>query len=71
MRLDTILFLLLNPADKPLRPGTNRSGGVDSPLATARQMITAESGTQFDPDVVEAFNSIGDEIFAQIAAEIG
>jgi response regulator RpfG family c-di-GMP phosphodiesterase len=33
-------------------------------------MITAESGTQFDPRVVEAFNSIGDEIFDRIRAEI-
>jgi putative nucleotidyltransferase with HDIG domain len=42
-----------------------------SPLQTAREMITAESGRQFDPAVVEAFNSIEDETFVSIAAEIG
>ncbi len=42
-----------------------------SSLPVAREMITAESGTQFDPSVVEVFNSIDDETFAQIAAEIG
>ncbi len=34
-------------------------------------MITAESGTQFDPRVVEVFSSIDNETFARIAAEIG
>jgi hypothetical protein len=33
-------------------------------------MITAESGTQFDPRVVDAFNSIDDDVFERIAAEI-
>ena len=33
-------------------------------------MITAERGTQFDPRVVEAFNTIDDEVFERIAAEI-
>jgi response regulator RpfG family c-di-GMP phosphodiesterase len=34
-------------------------------------MITAEAGKQFDPQVVEAFNSISDEQFAEVSAEIG
>jgi ribonuclease P protein subunit RPR2 len=50
---------------------TERPYRQASTLAEARRMITAESGTQFDPTVVEAFNSIDDETFARIAAEIG
>ena len=42
-----------------------------SPLPVARTMITEESGRQFDPAVVEAFNSIDDDTLIQIAAEIG
>ena len=49
--------------DRPYRPA--------SPFAVARQMITSESGTHFDPGVVEAFHSIPDERFEQIAADIG
>ncbi|HWE33656.1 MAG TPA: HD-GYP domain-containing protein [Solirubrobacteraceae bacterium] len=49
-------------SDRPYRPASS--------LATAREMITAESGTQFDPRVVEAFNAIGDETFDRIRAEI-
>jgi ribonuclease P protein subunit RPR2 len=49
-------------SDRPYRPA--------SPLATAREMINAESGTQFDPRVVEAFNAIGDETFDRIRDEI-
>ena len=48
--------------DRPYRPACS--------LRYARAMITAESGTQFDPRVVDAFNSIDDEVFERIAAEI-
>jgi putative nucleotidyltransferase with HDIG domain len=50
---------------------TDRPYRRASSLPAAREMITAESGTQFDPRVVDVFNSIDDETFAQIAAEIG
>ena len=33
-------------------------------------MIDAESGTHFDPAVIDAFDSIDDETFARIGAEI-
>lgn len=49
--------------DRPYRPA--------STISVARRMITAESGRQFDPGVVDAFNSIEDETFERIAAEIG
>ncbi len=42
-----------------------------SSLQAARAMITDESGKQFDPAVVEAFNWIDDDTFIRIAAEIG
>jgi ribonuclease P protein subunit RPR2 len=42
-----------------------------SPLRQARAMIAAESGTHFDPRVVEAFDSIADETFIRIADEVG
>ena len=42
-----------------------------SAFAEARAMIVAESGTHFDPRVIEAFNSIDDETFIRIAEEIG
>ena len=48
--------------DRPYRPACS--------LRYARTLITAESGTQFDPRVVDAFNSIDDEVFERIAAEI-
>jgi HD-GYP domain-containing protein (c-di-GMP phosphodiesterase class II) len=48
--------------DRPYRPA--------SPLNVARQMISAESGRQFDPHVVEAFDSIDDERLLHISAEI-
>jgi ribonuclease P protein subunit RPR2 len=50
---------------------TKRPYRLASPLGVARRMITEESGRQFDPRVVEAFNSIDDAIFVRIAAEIG
>jgi ribonuclease P protein subunit RPR2 len=49
--------------DRPYRPASS--------FAVAREMITAESGTQFDPRVVEAFNTITDERFGRISAELG
>ena len=49
-------------SDRPYRPA--------SPIGTVREMINAESGTQFDPRVVEAFNSIDDATFEGIAREI-
>jgi ribonuclease P protein subunit RPR2 len=42
-----------------------------SSVSTARAMISSESGKQFDPRVVEAFESIDDDTFARIAAETG
>jgi HD-GYP domain-containing protein (c-di-GMP phosphodiesterase class II) len=47
---------------RPYRPASD--------LRTARRMIVAQSGTQFDPRVIFAFEQIPDEVFAQIAAEI-
>jgi putative nucleotidyltransferase with HDIG domain len=49
--------------DRPYRPASS--------FPIAREMITAESGTQFDPRVIEAFNAIEDRVFEQIAAQIG
>jgi ribonuclease P protein subunit RPR2 len=48
--------------DRPYRPA--------SPLGVAREMINADSGTHFDPAVIDAFNSIDDETFLRIGAEI-
>jgi HD-GYP domain-containing protein (c-di-GMP phosphodiesterase class II) len=48
--------------DRPYRPASS--------LAVARGMIERESGTQFDPRVVEGFNTISDDVFARIGAEI-
>ncbi len=48
--------------DRPYRPACS--------LRCARAMITAERGTQFDPRVVDAFNSIDDHTFERIASEI-
>ena len=50
---------------------TDRPYRRASSLPEARAMIVAESGTQFDPGVVDAFNSIDDEVFIRIATEIG
>jgi ribonuclease P protein subunit RPR2 len=49
--------------DRPYRPA--------STFEVAREMITAESGSQFDPRVVEAFNSIENHVFERIATRIG
>jgi ribonuclease P protein subunit RPR2 len=48
--------------DRPYRPASS--------LRHARAMITTERGTHFDPSVVDAFNSIDDEVFERIAADI-
>jgi HD-GYP domain-containing protein (c-di-GMP phosphodiesterase class II) len=48
--------------DRPYRPACS--------MDDARSMITDESGTHFDPRVVDAFNSIDDHVFERIAAEI-
>jgi HD-GYP domain-containing protein (c-di-GMP phosphodiesterase class II) len=48
--------------DRPYRPATS--------LRYARGMIDSESGTHFDPRVVEAFDSVDDRVFERIAAEI-
>ncbi|MBV8220035.1 MAG: HD domain-containing protein [Solirubrobacterales bacterium] len=48
--------------DRPYRPACE--------MADARSMINAESGTHFDPRVVDAFNSIDDDVFERIATEI-
>jgi ribonuclease P protein subunit RPR2 len=49
--------------DRPYRPA--------SPMRQARAMIVAETGTHFDPDVIEAFNEIADARFELVAAELG
>ena len=49
-------------SDRPYRPA--------STLSIARKMIVAESGKQFDPSVVEAFESIDNATFERIRAEI-
>jgi ribonuclease P protein subunit RPR2 len=49
---------------------TERPYRHSSPLSVAREMIVAESGTQFDPRVVDAFSSIPDETLEQIRSEI-
>ena len=48
--------------DRPYRPA--------SPMAVAREMIRAERGRQFDPRVVDAFMSITDDEFRQIAGGV-
>jgi HD-GYP domain-containing protein (c-di-GMP phosphodiesterase class II) len=48
--------------DRPYRPATS--------LRYARAMISSESGAQFDPRVVDAFDTIDDQVFERIAAEI-
>jgi ribonuclease P protein subunit RPR2 len=48
---------------RPYRPASS--------LGEAREMINAESGSHFDPRVAEAFNTIPDETFELIRAEIG
>jgi HD-GYP domain-containing protein (c-di-GMP phosphodiesterase class II) len=49
--------------DRPYRPASD--------LVEARAMIIADSGTHFDPEVIDAFRKISDDRFRQIAKEIG
>jgi putative nucleotidyltransferase with HDIG domain len=49
--------------DRPYRPASS--------LTVAREMIARESGSHFDPEVVEAFDSVTDETFERIATRIG
>jgi ribonuclease P protein subunit RPR2 len=48
--------------DRPYRPA--------SPLTVAREMIVAESGSHFDPNVIEAFKTVEDAVFDRIRSEI-
>jgi putative nucleotidyltransferase with HDIG domain len=48
--------------DRPYRPASS--------LADAREMIVESSGRHFDPDVVDAFRSIEDDVLVEIAAAI-
>jgi ribonuclease P protein subunit RPR2 len=48
--------------DRPYRPA--------SPIALARRMIVAETGTHFDPRAIEAFERIPDARFKQIGQAI-
>jgi|SRR5450755_351058 response regulator RpfG family c-di-GMP phosphodiesterase len=49
---------------------TKRPYRVACTLGAARQTIGSESGMQFDPRVVDAFNSIDEQTFRRIAAEV-
>ena len=48
--------------DRPYRPAF--------PLRQARAMIVEESGSHFDPDVIDAFRTIEDTTFVRISREI-
>jgi putative nucleotidyltransferase with HDIG domain len=50
---------------------TNRPYRVALSFEQARAMIDAESGRHFDPQVVDAFRRIDDDVLQQIAAEAG
>jgi ribonuclease P protein subunit RPR2 len=49
--------------DRPYRPASS--------LVVAREVIAKESGSQFDPQVIEAFDSVADTTFERIAIRIG
>ena len=49
---------------------TNRPYRPAIPLAKARAAIEEDSGTQFDPQVVEALSRIPDEVLDRIRTEI-
>ncbi|HEY3727797.1 MAG TPA: HD-GYP domain-containing protein [Solirubrobacteraceae bacterium] len=49
-------------SDRPYRPASS--------LHEAREMISAEAGSHFDPQVVEAFNSIDDATIKRIGVDI-
>jgi ribonuclease P protein subunit RPR2 len=48
---------------------TNRPYRTALPFDEAQEMIAAESGKHFDPDVVDAFQRIGDDALRRIADE--
>jgi putative nucleotidyltransferase with HDIG domain len=48
--------------DRPYRPA--------SPLERARSLIVDAAGSQFDPHVIEAFETIGDNVLQRIGAEV-
>jgi putative nucleotidyltransferase with HDIG domain len=48
--------------ERPYRPASS--------FDVSREIITGQAGAQFDPHVVEAFNSIADATFERIGAEI-
>src|SRR3954447_10688677 len=48
--------------DRPYRPA--------SPLMRARQLIASLGGTQFDPEVTEAFRAVPDSVLDRIRTEI-
>lgn len=50
---------------------TNRPYRVALSVARARAMIDEQSGSHFDPRVVEAFRRIDDDVLREIAAEAG
>jgi putative nucleotidyltransferase with HDIG domain len=50
---------------------TNRPYRVALSFEQARSMIEDESGSHFDPQVVDAFRRIDDDVLRQIAAEAG
>jgi putative nucleotidyltransferase with HDIG domain len=50
---------------------TNRPYRVALSFEQARSMIEEESGSHFDPQVVDAFRQIDDDVLRQIAAEAG
>jgi HD-GYP domain-containing protein (c-di-GMP phosphodiesterase class II) len=49
-------------SDRPYRPA--------SPISVARTTIVEEAGKQFDPRIIDAFNTIDDSTFKRIAAEV-
>jgi cyclic di-GMP phosphodiesterase len=48
--------------DRPYRPA--------SPFAVAREMIVRDSGTHFDPDVIDGFQTVPDRTFEEIGEAI-
>ena len=50
---------------------TDRPYRVALSFAQARAMIEEQSGSHFDPQVVDAFRRIDDDVLRQIAAEAG
>jgi ribonuclease P protein subunit RPR2 len=50
---------------------TRRPYREPSTISVAREMIKSESGTHFDPGVIDAFNRIPDATFDRIAEDVG